>query len=164
MKKIIVLFLITLLLGCAEIPKASKVKPISKIPEYISLKGLDFTPFTEKGFLFTPEKYLGDYESMGLIEFTYRVEANMKQYQLNEVNEQMRSLGFEEIYEYIWEYNEVDLDAMLQKAYFIAKEMGGDAICNFRIISDDSSYLNAVGYPPVTVPGRKITGFVIKRK
>ena len=36
-------------------------------PKQIFFFGFDFRPFTEKGFLFTPENYDFEYKSIGLI-------------------------------------------------------------------------------------------------
>lgn len=38
--------------------------------EIVSVSGFDFTDYAEKGFLFTPESYSGNYQSMGLITVT----------------------------------------------------------------------------------------------
>ena len=51
--------LIILIAGCSEGYDVSKT---------VFIYGYDFTPYTAKGFLFTPESYNGDYDAVGLIE------------------------------------------------------------------------------------------------
>jgi hypothetical protein len=164
MKRIILLSIsFIVIISCASIEKP-KPNPIKHIPEYMDLRGLDFTDYASKGFLFTPEKYLMDYDSMGLISFTYRVEANMKETLISATTPHLQRLGFEDVYEYRWEKNEINLNEILETAYNLAIAMGGDAIVNFNIQRDDKTYINTPGYPSVTVPGVVVDGFVIKRK
>ena len=39
----------------------------SEVHKMVLVSGYDFTSYTEKGFLFTPEQYLGDYDAVGLL-------------------------------------------------------------------------------------------------
>jgi hypothetical protein len=41
------------------------------IPGSLSISGINFAPFSKEGFLFTPNKYLGDYESIGIINLFF---------------------------------------------------------------------------------------------
>jgi hypothetical protein len=42
--------------------------PLKESERTVLVSITDFTPYTSRGFLFTPEQYLGDYESVGLIK------------------------------------------------------------------------------------------------
>ena len=71
MKKLICLLIIStslILTNCA--PSSG----VSESPENYPVYGYDFTTYSEEGFLFTTETYLGEYESIGLIEIPYRPE------------------------------------------------------------------------------------------
>lgn len=88
----------------------------------------------------------------------------MEEVLISKVPDEYKNTMLQDVYRYKWKYNEINLDDMLQRAYNIVLDMGGDAICNFKILSNDQHFSNAEGYPSVVVPGIKITGFVIKRK
>lgn len=70
MKKLIlfVLVLMPLFHSCTTLE-------IAKFPREEVLYGIDFTKYSKTGFLITPEKYSGNYESIGLVEFVYMPEA-----------------------------------------------------------------------------------------
>ena len=69
MKKYLFIVLLVGVWSCTPTP--------TFIPKVSEINAVDFTPFTEKGFLFTPNKYTQDYESIGIINFTYFPEANL---------------------------------------------------------------------------------------
>ena len=64
MKKLILLSILLIVSGC--IPK-----PPSVISEQRIFLAVDFTKYSNEGFLFTPLKYEADYESVGLISFYF---------------------------------------------------------------------------------------------
>ena len=65
--KYIYIILAALIISCSV---------ITHIPEKSTFYGLDFTRFTSRGFLITPEKYLNAYESIGIVTYTYMPGAN----------------------------------------------------------------------------------------
>ena len=67
MKLILIAIAVLIFNGCAT---------LKFIPAEEYFMGIDFRPYTEQGFLFTPEKYLGEYESIGLIDLISVHEAN----------------------------------------------------------------------------------------
>ena len=155
------LLLIILIFGCAAIPPQTPLTFISKTK---SVKGIDFREYTEKGFLFTPEKYQGDYESIGLLNFSISSEAVLEKILVSEVNEMARKAGLSDVYRYKWNIEEINYKEVLDLAYDTSISMGGDAIINFEINYDVNHYRNADGYPSVYIPKINVTGFVIKRK
>lgn len=50
----------------------SGIKHITRIEQFV---GIDFSSYTEKGFLFTPESYQGDYKSIGMVTYSITPEA-----------------------------------------------------------------------------------------
>jgi len=121
--------------------------------------GFDFTEYSEKGFLITPEKYLGDYESVGILSFSISSEAKLEKLLVPE-----RIAGPMLVYRHKWNIEKIDYKEVLELAYKTSTEMGGDAITNFKIDYDSHYYSNPVDYPSVAVPKINVTGFVIKRK
>jgi len=129
-----------------------------------SLYGIDFTPFTQKGFLITPEKYEGFYESVGIIDFTAKPGA---QYKLTgEIKNPEYFPGMQDhspfIEHYEWVVDSISFKDVLTKVYDICTQMGADALVNFHneLISDNYSGIKN----PTAITGYRITGFAIKRK
>jgi len=146
MKKLIVLFLI-ILTGCAV-----TIYNIDPINEYF---GIDFTKYSKEGFLFTPEKYLGEYESIGMIEYKLIPGAKYKIYK--------QVYGQEAKYKWFTEY--IEFSQAVDSIYFMAKSMGANTIMNFDFsIEYNEEFSNPMEYKnPITIYGYRITGFAIKR-
>jgi hypothetical protein len=49
---------------------------LKHIPSKSLMYGIDFKKYSEKEFLFTPEKYQGEYLTVGIIEYVLYPEAN----------------------------------------------------------------------------------------
>ena len=64
MKNLFILIVGVILISCTNPPKV--------VPEYLNISNVDFSDYAAIGFLFTPDKYGGDYQSIGLISLTYR--------------------------------------------------------------------------------------------
>ena len=147
------LFLFTLITGCVSLNQIYS----SKLLYFI-----DFTPFTEKGFLITPEKYLGSYESIGLIN--YETKPGAKYGTIYKVNPTYIAGSGQAPYipTYEWKQDTILIADALNEVYEICISMGADAIMNFNseIIEDNYSMIEH----PVVIRGYRITGFAIKRK
>lgn len=158
MKKLYSLLLVTVLLAsCVTLEELKVIYPIE------TLYGIDFAPFTKKGFLITPEKYSGPYESIGMINFTAKPGAIYQKtstkpnpYWIPE-SSQPKVI---EVYE--WKVDSIAFEQVLNKVYKICVDMGADALVNFQneITLDPYSGIKN----PVTITGYRITGFAIKRK
>ena len=158
MKKMLIFMVAIVMVGCAT------QTPLFYVERIKEAYGIDFTEYSEKGFLITPEKYMGDYESVGLLNFSISSGAVLEKVLVSEVDEMAKKAGLKNIYHYKWNIEKIDYKELLKFAYNISTEMGGDAITHFQIKYDVQHYTNADGYPSVWIPEINVTGFVIKRK
>lgn len=117
--------------------------------EYKAVYVLDFVPFTERGFLITPEVFYGEYESMGFIEYHFSPEQNIVSI-LDDQMDEMSVMNSRIVAE------EYDINDGLNEVYKIASEMGANAIMNFSL---EDLIINGV-----KLEGYKIKGFAIYRK
>lgn len=131
---------------------------ITKIPRKEELTGIDFTKYTKLGFLITPEKYSGNYESIGLIDFVFMPEA------IRKTNYIENSYSWKEtenlVTGYSWNVEKVNIQDAIDGIYKRCVEMGANALVNFNATTETKEYLfpNA----PLTIKGYRITGFAIK--
>lgn len=147
MEKFILIAIAVLILnGCAT----TKLKFIPAEEYFV---GIDFRPYTEQGFLFTPEKYLDEYESIGLVDLVSIPEANYVPLQQFSDGSTLSK----------WQINEININDVLRKYYEMAIEMGADGIMNFRLEKVTRRYTIGVE-SPITIEGISISGFAIKRK
>lgn len=143
MKRIIVLLLILLFFyGCSSRFATDKI---------IMHFGFDFTKYTAKGFLFTPEPYVGNYESIGILKTV--IYAAVKH-----TKAQVQNPGADPYLKEEWKIDAVDAEEAIEEMYKKAVGMGADAIIRFEIKS--TYYMNGTMY----VPGYEVYGFAIKRK
>ncbi|MBW6491968.1 MAG: hypothetical protein K0B15_12325 [Lentimicrobium sp.] len=114
---------------------------------------IDFRPYSNKGFLFTPEKYLSEYESIGQIDISFYPEAlriDPVTYGLPDKNSYLQGT---------WLIRKLDVDSLVNEVYKYADHMGADAIINFKV-SSTSKIMDV----SLDLPGISFTGFAIKRK
>lgn len=157
MKKSLFLLLAFSLYSCVSLNELKVIYPAE------ILYGIDFTPFTQKGFLITPEKYSGNYESIGIINFTAKPGAQYKMsgrkpnpYYKSGTDDQR----YIDVYE--WAVDSIAFTEVLDKVYNICIGMGADALVNFQNEITLDPYTGIKN--PVTITGYRITGFAIKRK
>ena len=160
MKKILLFMIAIIMVGCTSITQT----PLLYVERTKTAHGIDFTDYSEKGFFITPEKYLGNYESVGLVNFSISSGAILEKILVSKADEMAKKAGITDLYHYKWNIEEINYKEILDFAYNISIEMGGDAIVNFEINYDVQYYDNANGYPSVFIPEINVTGFVIKRK
>ena len=144
-----------------------KVIELSHIPQKEIIKGIDFRKYTEKGFLITPEKYNGEYESIGIINYLIMPEANRKIQEVVIPTTKSKWEDSDYIYRrsegiFKWVIKEVDVQIALDGIYKQCIEIGADALVNFSAVSENEEYLYT--NPPLSLKGIRITGFAIKRK
>lgn len=153
MKKLIILSTALLFTACVS-------SNVTERDEFYAVWGYDFTEYTEIGFMFTPEMYHGDYESVGLIEISYspsfleipgdaRGDALMD-YQDSQVYRDPIETKY-------WRVSRPSSEELIEKAYNQATELGADAIVNFRMVSD--TWTNG----QLEVGTLTLRGFAIKR-
>ncbi len=131
--------------------------------EYI----VDFSEYTQKGFLFTPEKYNGEYESIGLIALEAHPEIlidldklTMIEKDGNIIYKTNNTDGYRKVKIGTTAYyiKDLELQEVIKQFYDKAKIMGADATMNFEykfiLAKYSASHYNAI----------RISGFAIKRR
>lgn len=149
--KSIIFFIISLfLLSCSQPREISK---------QVFVSGYNFTAFTSKGFLFSPEQYLGDYESIGLIEVEIYPGVEKTNSKSDEEENRMDTWSRDSEFEYGWRYTDnITPDEVLDSLYSITSLMGADAVVRLDITRV------SIVQNKITLPGIKVSGFAIKRK
>jgi len=142
----IVIFITVFSSGCVT---------LEYIPAYEQILGIDLRPFAEQNFLITPYTYSGKYTSIAVIDYKIMPEAKIK-------NTKGYSAYTGESYDQsIWIVDTVKTDKSLNKIFLICKEMGADALIDFKILESSDSYTNI--QKPIVVKGIRITGLAIRR-
>lgn len=160
MKKPYLLLILIVFSSCATVKTLPELKVINPAEH---LYDLDFSPYAAKGFLITPEKYSGEYESIGLITFTAMPGAQYKRIGFKVNPFYTAESGQPKIIDaYEWATDTIEFDTILNKVYNICLSRGADALVNFQGETIYSSYDNYSN--PVTLSGYKISGYAIKRK
>lgn len=99
------------------------------------VRGYDFIKYTEQGFLFTPETYLGTYDSIGLIHVDFIPE--VREAQTPQGQRPPQRSGYDRIthggkYYYVQQPNTEDI---IDHLYELSVEMGANAVTNFNVSS-----------------------------
>ncbi|MEE4257305.1 MAG: hypothetical protein V2I47_09715, partial [Bacteroidales bacterium] len=102
-------------------------KPLTYIPSYSEKFVIDLTRYTDKQFLITPEVYTGDYESIGILAIAFYPTARRVK---NSESASNNSDQF--IVQGSWVAEKVKAEEVVDILYEDAKNMGADAIMNFR--------------------------------
>lgn len=122
------------------LPKQSAVIPAKE--DYFLQ---DFRKYTQRGFLFTPYEYEGEYESIGAIRI--EVGPEMKLFR----DKGQKGHGTYKI------EKDVDPSEVIEKAYRLASGMGADALIDFIVTTEEEQFFG--GSRKVYI----ISGFAIKR-
>ena len=121
----------------------SGCRTVKHIPPTTVVTGIDFTPYTAQKFMFTPEMYRGDYESVGVINVSMHAEGNLIPNARTGRHE--------------WVFSPLLIDDVVREAHKRAVAMGANAVVNFSVKAAPT----VVG--TVTIPGIEVSGFAIKR-
>ncbi len=136
---------------------ACKTLDINTIPRTELFSGIDFRPYTEKGFLITPEKYPGEYESIGIVSYLIFPESTREGIrEEGTMPYQYATIRFE------WNSEEINVQNALEGMYEECLKMGANALVNFDVTMEEE--LISVVTPPVMRKGYRVTGFAIRRK
>lgn len=146
--KTVIIALSILVVGCAQ--------QLTSIPQESHYYGVDFTKYTERGFLITPEKFLDEYESVGTVRYILIPSANYVT-----INRSVHSDGSVAERKQ-WVSRRVTLAQGLDSLYTMARSMGANAIINFEAKEATRSYPSLVN--PITLSGYELSGFAIRRK
>lgn len=132
----------------------SSCGPLKHIPGYEIFMGVDFRPYSEKGFLITPHEYHGEFTSIYMIDYILMPEASYQPAQYED-NQKVEEGGWR------FSYKDADIEHAVESIYNKCVEMGADAIMDFNIQTHEDEYDFIPN--PVTVKGLLITGVAIKR-
>ena len=122
----------------------SSIKPME---EQITVSGFDFTKYADQGFLITPEQYLGEYESIGMMNVTiWPSVSESAKASASGVTERQR-----------WYIGPLNVDKAIDRIYQQAKDMGADGIMRFNVKSIEQ--FNG----SLRIEGAEISGFAINR-
>jgi len=144
-KRTVVLSLLALLyISCGTAPQLSRS---------VTFKGYDFTAYTAKGFMFTPEQYLQPYEAIGLIELEIIPEVRKIQ-----PTDSSKGWKFQPGEYPVWWIEKIGTDFILNEIYQRASMMGADAIVRLKIETVEKPHGDLM------VPVHYVSGFAIKRK
>ncbi len=143
-----------LVLSCTEAPTA--------FPEYRHLSGVDFSQYSEKGFLFTPNLYGGDYKSVGLITLTYRPAANLIEIDVGRNEEVITYSNSTTSLKKEWVFSPENRDMLLEAVYETCIEMGADAFTQMTLSTVKVQMPAGLQYP-LALTETTISGYAIKR-
>lgn len=136
------------LIGALALLPLSACSPptVTNVEPEVKVTGVDLRPYTEKGFLFTPEAYAGPYDAIGLIQVSLYAGAH---YVVPEGG----------VARHVWQFDPIPVHALLDTAYARADAMGADALMKFQV--EETSHVTPEG---LTVPGLTVSGFAIRRR
>jgi len=117
---------------------------------------IDYGKYAEKGFLFTPYIYNGDFESVGPVYYSYSPGAKYRAHERSDTTKIESST-----YDKQWFPEYFNLYDAMDDVYNECVKMGADALIETKI-SGDTRTVPAAN--PATLPVYIITGFAIKRK
>ncbi|MBV5334187.1 MAG: hypothetical protein JZU49_00085 [Sulfuricurvum sp.] len=133
---------------------------MNKIPKTEEFTAIDFTKYTKQGFLITPEKYTGNYESIGIIDFVYMPQANLNTNYISNNYSWKEETNL--VVGQAWNIDKVNVQDAIEGIYNRCVDMGANALVSFSITAVTKDYLAIKN--PVVIPGYRITGFAIKTK
>ena len=154
MTKLISFLLVTfIMLGCSN---------LKEVPSYSLLSMVDFRKYSAEGFLITPEKFAGNYNSVGIIDYVkmpgakYIVSKKLQNQEKYKAYDPTSDSNFPQ-----WFIETINMDQALDEVYKQCKNLGANAIINFNIEMNSETW----GTNPnqVNITGYRITGFAIKR-
>ena len=149
MKKYLLLFGLTILFLSEACSYGTEVKKM------VLVSGYDFTDYTERDFLFTPEQYLGDYDAVGLLNLEIIPELRKLPFGTRATEQGWVTIIGATRY---WQVKEIAPEEVLDSLYKRAIRLGADAVVRFSLNS--TSHYNG----DVTFFGLEASGFAIKRK
>lgn len=163
MKKILFLFSIFLLISCAV------KQQLAYIPKSVIINNLDFRKYTQRGFLFTPDKYLGEYSTVGMISYVSKAGATQKFEQMPNPYYNKKYGNAEFVMGTSWTIDPIYTDVGIDSIYNYCSKLGADALVELIITYNEKEF---IGFPSTTFYGEKsimlpeitIFGVAIKRK
>lgn len=152
---------------CLIIIVSSGCEPLKTL-EFIDrdeqLLTIDFRKYSNDNFLFTPEKFEGEYKSIGMVdyvlipgaEYKYSGQKPNPYYSPNTPGSQ-RYIAY-----YEWVQDVITIQQALDSLFLKCQQMGADAVVNFAISVETRSYDGIKN--PIELKGVRLSGFAIKRQ
>ena len=139
----------------------SCVTELKIIEPQSTLNGIDLRKYSDAGFLITPERFIGEYKSINIIDYVKKPGAKYLKVgrKLDINNSEPENLVYTD--EMKWIIDNISLNDVLDDVYKICIEMGADALVNFKVELTDDVYSGITN--TVIITGYHITGFAIKR-
>ena len=160
------------------VTSCSTIKELKAVNGGVFLSGWDFREYQEKGFLFTPEKYSYEYESVGVLEleviphafydyttnYTKKVDKNLARQRIFqvEIDDKLYRIRTKNMYtkDKVWFVETIEPKTVVKRIYDQAIEMGANALMNFKVIKEGNpyypGYVNTVYLTSYTVSGLAI--------
>ncbi len=128
---------------------------IHEMERFTSVRALDFRPYADKGFLFTPNRYTLEYDSRGIVT----IEVWPKVVKIPREKEGKMRSNPETFWQdgWLWIAEEVPTQDALDSAYAVATRLGADALVEF-----ESERIEVPPGSKRTV--MRMNGFAIKRQ
>jgi hypothetical protein len=149
MKNYLVAALMIILFSACRVQRTSQ--EIDYIPPNQYLMGIDFRPYADKGFHFTPYVYQFKHTIIAEVDYVITPEARL-----------IESKGMDGTPVKSWEQGNIDIETAIDSLYNRCVDMGADAFMNFKIEEYTVSHTDIK--PPASILGKRITGTAIKRE
>jgi hypothetical protein len=138
-----------LLTGC------NTTNQLTYLPMSATTTGIDFREYSDKGFLFTPEGFSGEYETRGFLTTTIWPQASRPEFTYTQ-----KRVG-------PWTEQQVRIDDAVKKMYEDAVAMGADAVIRFLAspITEEVT-VGQIGSVPEVFRrnGITVSGYAIRRR
>ena len=123
---------------------------------HIRMYGADFTKYTALGFQISPESYMGQYESIALLN--YQFYPAVRQLTFKDSLHTFQT-GYQEHYinGQTWFIENISVSDALDSLFIMAKSLGANAIVRFKI--DPLPREDG----PLDISGFEISGFAIRK-
>ena len=128
---------------------------VTYIPAATQFYAIDFSKYTELGFLITPEKFIGEYESIGIVAVDSYPEYKNSGLERNNQGA-IIDVGS-------WQSAPLPINEVIDKVYDQSKAMGANALMNFKTEAISRS-VDIGNSKILTIDGTRVSGFAIKRK
>ena len=145
--------------------------PVLHIKKTASMYGLNFVPYSKKGFLFTPYSYTQKYKSIGLVSFYIYTSATLYlkksdstklKKATHELIQKLKRENHPPTFRYVWLKDDIENDDILKLAFFESVKLGANALVDLQLEDVKENFDD--GHSSTSIPGIKLSGFAIQRE